>query len=406
MALFVVHYSEIALKGRNRPRFESTLARNISTLSSSSIHVERKQSRLIVEGREDEVRNTLIRTFGVSWFAIVEKLPLEYSKIEEAAIQVASSRKAGTFSVNVRRANKCFPATSLELSSRIGKAICESTGMQVRLKNPDLAIYIEILDDSALLYTEKVKGLGGLPVGVSGRVLHLLSGGIDSPVAAYMMLKRGCYPIYIHFHALPENKDVIGTKITELIKILSTYGGGRYCLLIPYTEYQLSTISSSKDLEPVLFRYFMRVVAEKAAKKLGASGISTGDSLSQAASQTIWNIRAMDFLSTYPIFRPLLSMDKQEIVDLAKKIGTYDTSISEYKDCCSIIAKHPVTRVRLEEFIQCVKELNIDLLAEKSLSLSSLLVYSRKSDSFRLLELGDFPTLHKHKLSRPQARTS
>jgi thiamine biosynthesis protein ThiI len=405
MAIFVVHYSEIALKGRNRPKFVRRLSTNIMRMSDSNVRVERVQGRLIVEGNE-EVTHVLERTFGIAWFAKVTRVPLEYDLIEKEAVDIALKRKNDSFCVITTRANKKFQINSMRLSSMIGKTISERTGMKVRLKDPSLKIYIEILDNFALLYTEKIRGLGGLPVGVSGRVIHLLSGGIDSPVASYMMMKRGCFPIHLHFHPYARNEDVLGTKITELIKIISSFGGGNVCVVTPFLEYQLSTIHLGDKLEPVLFRYFMRLFAERLAKEMGAYGISTGDSLSQAASQTIWNIRAMDYGSLYPIFRPLLSMDKQEIVDLAKSIGTYNVSISDYKDCCSILAKHPQTRVDIDNLIETIRKLNINSLVDRCLSLSSIIIYRRKTQEFKQISMNDFLTLRKRKLSHPQAHTS
>jgi thiamine biosynthesis protein ThiI len=404
MTLFVVHYSEIALKGKNRPRFIEALARNIKKLSAYNAKVERHQGRLIVEGEEKMLEDVLQKTFGVAWFAPVESVPLEYSLIEKATLRVASSKNARTFAIITKRANKRFPMTSMELSSKLGKTVSMETSMRVELKNPELNIYVEVLEDSALIYSNKKKGAGGLPVGVSGLVIHLLSGGIDSPVAAYMMMKRGSLPIYMHFYSYPDSKEVLNTKIAEQIRLLSNYGGGRLCVLVPFAKYQLATMSSAYSLEPTLFRYFMRLTAEKAAEIFGAKGISTGDSLSQAASQTIWNIRAMDFLSSYPIFRPLLSYDKEEIVEIAKRIGTYNSSISEYKDCCSIISRHPKTRVSVEELVEASKNLGLDSLSKKILADSSLLLYSRRKDTFSLVSLEEYLTRNLARKVRPLVR--
>jgi thiamine biosynthesis protein ThiI len=348
LATYVVHYAEVALKGNNRPRFVSILRRNIlrSLARLGGGTVTSLQGRLVVESDRDGVQECLGKVFGVSWYARAVVVRPAYGEILcEALRQATEWGRVQTFRVSVRRTDKSFPLTSSELAERLGREMVESTGMSVSLKNPDRTLYVDILKDSAFLYSEKLRGPGGLPVGSSGRVMHLFSGGIDSPVAAWLLMKRGCRPVYVHFYLANSVDDVLGSKVVRLVTSLAEYSGRSTLILLPFADYQVATSGAPPGSEPSLFRYFMRLAAEELAQRFRAVAISTGDSLSQAASQTLWNIAALDSGCPLPILRPLLTYDKQEIVDLAKRIGTYEQSVEEYKDCCSIITRHPRTRV-------------------------------------------------------------
>lgn len=403
--LFVVHYSEIALKGKNRKRFVKKLIENIKEASRKKIIVRKPWGRILIEANED-ISSSLSKVFGISWFARVHEVKLDFNEIEKKALELIRQEKVNYFSVKVKRANKKFSMTSLQIASKLGDSIKRETGKSVNLRNPELTLYVEILEDSALVYKEKIEGLGGLPVGVSGRVIHLLSGGIDSPVAAFMMMKRGCYPICLHFHPFRDNSEILGTKIRKLIEILASYCNNLICVVSPFYEYQVSTFEKYDKLEPVLFRYFMRLFAERIAPYFGARGISNGDSLSQAASQTLWNIDASDFNSNYPILRPLLCMDKEEIVNTAKRIGSYDASIMKYPDCCSIITRNPVTKVDKNLFIKEIKNIDFDSIVDKTLQISSVLTYSLRKEGFEIKSLSDFISEHKLQSSSLQARIS
>jgi thiamine biosynthesis protein ThiI len=327
--LYVVHYSEVALKGRNRPEFVRALRRNIAkALSGQDPGVTVWDGRIFVNVRSesDETLGRLSRVFGIAWFASVIAVPHEYERIRDAALSLAASSQAPTFKIDPRRPDKSFEMSSREVAVRLGSEVVAKTGKQVDLYDPGLTIHVDSVRELTLVYAEKVQGLGGLPVGTAGRVVHLFSGGIDSPVAAWLLMKRGCRPVYLHFYLAPSVESIFESKIVNLVKTLSEFGGKSTLVLVPFAEYQLATFGLTEEHEPTLFRRFMRMTAEALAPRFGAAGISTGDALSQAASQTIWNIGAFDEGSSLPILRPLLGYDKEQIVSLARRIGTYESS--------------------------------------------------------------------------------
>jgi thiamine biosynthesis protein ThiI len=377
--LFVVHYSEIALKGNNRPEFVSSLRKSINRALAGRDHsLTLSDGRFLVEaeGDEDATLERLSKVFGVSWCAPVDAVPLDYSSIKSSVTKAAKQTRGKTFKVFARRSDKSFPIGSQELASRLGAEIVKATGMGVDLSEPEVSVHVDLVKGKALVYTNKSKGPGGLPLGTAGRTMHLFSGGIDSPVAAWLMMKRGTVPVYVHFYLAPTPKAAVESKITGLVKVLSSYGGRSTMVFVPFAEYQLATTGVPGELEPSLFRRFMRMTAEGLAPRFGANAISTGDSLSQAASQTLWNIASFDLGSTLPILRPLLAYDKDEIVSLARRIGTYDLSLEEYKDCCAMITRHPRTRVTAEILSEQVDRFGLRDLVWKTIEGATLATYS------------------------------
>ncbi|HEV2390348.1 MAG TPA: THUMP domain-containing protein, partial [Nitrososphaerales archaeon] len=266
-------------------------------------------------------------------------------------------------------ANKSYALTSQQMAVKLGEDLMKETGLGVDLTNPQATLFVDILSDRILLHTSKERGPGGLPVGVTGKVVHLLSGGIDSPVAAWLMMKRGCDLTYVHFFVAPSAEDIIQTKMSSLLKTLSRFGiGGARMVLVPFTDYQVATGDLRPEYEPVVFRHFMRIVAEKVARRVGAIAISTGDNLGQVASQTLYNIACIDAGASMPTLRPVLGYDKSEIVKLAQEIGTYGDSVADYKDCCSIVSRHPRTRMNVEAVLEASLRYDFPALAEKTLS--------------------------------------
>jgi thiamine biosynthesis protein ThiI len=393
----VVHYGEIGIKGKNRPFFERHLEYNIhQALQAKVIQLKRLNQRLLVEvdaTHIEEAKNSIEKTLGVAWYAIVESIDLSYEQIRNAALRAIKSKpitSSTTFKISARRSNKDFLINSIELAKKLGDDIRRELNLAVNLSNPEITIYIDILSDRAIVYCEKVRGQGGLPVGVSGRVMHLFSGGIDSPVAAWLMMKRGCIPILIHFYVAPDAASILKTKIIHITKKLSEHGGKMLLLLIPFSPYQIATTSISQDHEPVVFRHFMNIVAEHLARRFHALAISTGDNLAQVASQTLSNIACIDAGCSTPILRPLLGFDKNEIVELSKRIGTYESSIEMYKDCCSIISRHPKTKLKIEHVAYYSKQLNFDELAEKCISQGSIVIYNPLDEHLSLAPLHNY----------------
>ena len=364
------------------------LAKALTGLNPS---VTLSDGRFIIaaEGEPEEVSKRLSRVFGVAWFAKVRSTKPEYSSIRDEVLELVKPGGWETFKVDPRRSDKSFPLNSMELARKLGTEVITATGKKVSLSSPDLSVHVDVVRDRALVYSDRSRGPGGLPVGTSGRVMHLFSGGIDSPVAAWLLMKRGCRPVYVHFYLAPTPASAVDSKITRLVKALAGYGGKSSLVLVPFADYQLETLGIPGDLEPSLFRRFMRMTAESLAPSFRAFGISTGDSLSQAASQTLWNLAALDEGTSLPILRPLLTYDKDEIVSLAKRIGTYDLSLEEYKDCCAIISRHPKTRVKAEKVAEFVEKLNLKDLVARSAERSTLVSYNPYNDATKVAPLMD-----------------
>ncbi len=397
---FVLHYAEVALKGNNRAEFVRALRRSINRALAGVEHrLTLYEGRFLVEtsGDEAETERRLSRVFGVSWFAPISSVAPEYAKILSAVLDSARSGPPGSFKIFARRSDKTFPLTSQELATRLGAEVVRETRRTVRLSEPDLSIHVDVVKGRGLVYAEKVRGPGGLPLGTAGRVMHLFSGGIDSPVAAWLMMKRGTIPVYLHFYLAPTPKNAVDSKVTRLVKALSAYGGKSTLVMVPFAEYQLATAEVPGELEPSLFRRFMRMTAEGLAPWFGASAISTGDSLSQAASQTLWNMAAFDEGSTLPVLRPLLTYDKDEIIALARRIGTYDLSLEEYKDCCAIITRHPKTRVKGAQLTECIDRYGLRDLVWKTIEGATLVTYNPSGDVLKAAPLSQ---------SMPKARAT
>jgi len=338
----LIHYGEISLKGRNRALFEIKLKDNIEAAAGGK--VKRYRGRFVLEGGNEE---RLKDVFGISWFAQAFKVDKDIESLKLASLNEIARRVEGksSFGVFVRRSDKSFPHTSPEVAEIIGGEINDKYDIKVDLKAPELSLYIEIADE-AYIYFNKNQGLRGFPVDVSGKVLSLLSGGIDSPVASYLMMKRGCGVDFLHFHVFSDNEYVKETKMARILRRLDAYQIEYNTYLAPYYpfETQILMAGSTGGHELVLFRRFMVKVAERIAARNGCKALVTGDSLGQVASQTMDNIAEVNSAVSLPIFQPLISYDKQEIVDLAKRIGTYEDSIAVYKDCCSIVSSNPRTR--------------------------------------------------------------
>lgn len=357
--MILVHYGEIGLKGKNRAIFEKCLIDNIKK-ALGKVKIYKEYGRIIIEdgkGAEEKLK----KIPGIENFSLVHIADLDIEEIKKLALEVAKNRKFATFKIDARRANKNFPYNSMQTNEIVGKEIKEKLKKEVDLEKPDLTIYIEIGDKNAFLYTEKVKGIGGLPVGSQGKVVSLISGGIDSPVASWLMMKRGCKVVFIHFY----NERLVASpkKLEEIIKILNHYQLQTKAYFIPFADLQFEIIKSvPARYRMIVYRRVMTKIANEIAKREKARAIITGDSVGQVASQTLENLNCIYEASSLPIFTPLIGMDKKEIIEMAKKIGTYEISIRPYEDCCSfMVAKHPVTRANLEKIKEMEEKVIIDI---------------------------------------------
>lgn len=352
----VVHYHEIALKGRNRPFFVEKLAENLRR-TTADIGVPRVASlhgRLLLELGDDtpwdRAKERVSTVFGVANFSRASEVPLDLDALKHHATRSLQGAAFASFRVTTKRSHKGFPKTSMEIDRDVGGALKAATGMRVDLENPEVTVFVEVLRDRILYFFEKHKGPGGFPVGSSGKVASLLSGGIDSPVAAYRMMKRGCRVVFIHFHAFPLQDRTTIDKARDLSRILTRYQYRSRLLLVPFGSVQQTIVASSPaPLRVVLYRRFMVRIAEALAARHGAKALVTGESLGQVASQTLGNMAVIDEAASGPVLRPLVGMDKEEITQEARKIGTFETSTLPDQDCCQLfVPKSPATAAALE----------------------------------------------------------
>ena len=377
----IIHYNEITLKGGNRPFFERVLVDNIKGFLENIKYnkIYKDGGKIIIEMNKDidleKIKEILENIPGISnfYFAVSEERELE--KINKKTVEFLKNylqtendknNKIKTFKIEARRSDKKFKFKSPEINAKVGEYILENTKLKVDVHQPDLEIVIDIGNKDCFIYFEKTNGIDGLPVGTTGKLISLISGGIDSPVASYMMMKRGAKITFVHF----KNKTINNTgddKIKSLVKKLSRFQGRSKLYIVPFEEFQKEIIAKipSKN-RMIIYRRIMFKLAEMIAKKENAKGFVTGDSLSQVASQTLDNIGVIYNSANLPIFPPLIGMNKQEIIDLAVKIGTYEASILPYQDCCSfLIARHPETKANLGDILRQEEILEIDEIAKR-----------------------------------------
>jgi len=372
--LISISFSEVSIKGGNRRLFENLLVRNAlaSLAPFGSFRVQKRGGRILLSSDKgpdaDAVKGALTKTFGIDNITLSIEAKPDMGDIEKTVLANSSDLINHSIKVEAKRSDKRFPLTSQQINAQVGAALVKA-GCTVDLENPERTIFIDVLDKEALVSFERIKGPGGLPVGSSGKMISLLSGGIDSPVSSWMMMKRGCEVDFLHLHQFPDNKDVGKSKMMRILRTLREYSPKKLRLfVVPYTEFYKKSLSMDQRNELVVFRRFIIHLANRFAREEGYKGIITGDSIGQVASQTAENLLATDEASQLPVYRPLIGFNKQEIVDLARKIGTYEASIEEYKDCCSLVAnKSPCTKVPLDVAKKMEDEIKISEVVEKSL---------------------------------------
>lgn len=361
----IVHYGEIGTKKGNRVFFEKVLAKNIRRKLQGE-KLKRTYGRFVVElnGSSDinKITSALSSTFGIANFAFAVRAELNLDDIMLKALDVAKEDGAQTFRITTNRVNKNFPLTSMQVNEVVGRAVTD-LGKAVDLKNPALEINIEITGKYAYVYAGKIAGPCGLPVGATGKVMALLSGGIDSPVAAWLAMKRGCKAVLVHFHNYTLYKESVRKKITELAEKLSVYSGKTRLYVVPFADVQQSIIQNvPPEYRMLAYRRAMLRIAGKMMEKENAKGFVTGDNLAQVASQTLENLDVIYAAASKPVVAPLIGFDKKDIIRLAEKIGTYETSILPYEDCCSaFVAEHPVTKAKRGELEAFEKNIDREL---------------------------------------------
>jgi thiamine biosynthesis protein ThiI len=364
----VIHYKELALKGKNRPWFIQLLVRNLKTaLAGLHVHAVRSlMGRLELEvGPEtpwEELRDRLQRVFGIANFSSASRGPHEFNALASAILADLGDRDATSFRVSATRSDKQLPFTSPQIEREVGGLIKQAKGWRVDLERAALTIHIEMLPDAAFYFFGKEPGAGGLPTGTGGRVACLLSGGIDSPVAAFRMMRRGCAVLFIHFHSYPILSRASQEKVREIAALLTTYQLRSRLVMVPFGELQQQVVLSvPPELRVVIYRRLMLRIAEQLARRWRARALVTGEVIGQVASQTLENMTAIAQATTLEILRPLVGMDKDEIVAEAQRIGTFPISIIPDQDCCTLFTpKHPATRARLPDVERAELALSIE----------------------------------------------
>ena len=366
----LIRYHEIALKKGNRAYFTELLKRNLlaAVKDLGAKEIRSLPARVLLTFRNDVPPATLIErmgtVFGVANFSIVERTARDIDALRARILESLNGTHFESFRIETQRGDKTFPLNSPEINRQLGAAVKEKSGARVDLMNPQFTVTVEILPRDAFFGFNKIAGAGGLPVGTSGRVVSLISGGIDSPVATYRMMQRGCRVIFVHFHSAPYQDNTSQEKVRQLLAVLTRHQFLSRLYLVPFGEIQRQIVASvARPLRVVLYRRMMLRIAEAIARKEKAKALITGESLGQVASQTLDNMAVIQQAARLPILRPLVGMDKQEIIDQARRIGTFDISSSPDQDCCQLfVPKHPATKARFSEVEQdelkfAVKEL-------------------------------------------------
>lgn len=362
--MIVVHYGEIGLKGKNRLTFENLLVKNIKRALGDDIKdIKRDYGRIILYEIADSrlIIEKLSKIPGIENIAFALSTKLDIDEFKSAVIKMAAGKKFSSFKIETRRSNKSFPHTSVYVNELIGEYFQKKYQKKVDLRQPDLTIFVEIGNKAAYVYTEKVQGIGGLPIGSEGSVVSLLSGGIDSPVASWMMMKRGCTVAFVHFYN--ETLTSSQKKIENIIAHLTKTQLSSMAFFIPFGELQRVVISQiAAKYRMIVYRRFMIKLGVAIANCEKAMAIVTGDNIGQVASQTLENIQCIHAASELPVFAPLIGFNKREIIDTAQRIGTYDFSIQPYEDCCSfLIAKHPTVRTSLRQIKEMEQSITYDV---------------------------------------------
>jgi thiamine biosynthesis protein ThiI len=385
MTSLIVHYSEIALKGRNRPWFVARLVRNLreatADLGVREVRPLMGRIELIVPDGADRARvgERVARVFGVGNFAYAGRSSLDLDgiavailldRIAVAILKDLGDRRVSSFRVSARRADKRFPLTSPQIEREVGGRIKLATGWPVNLSAPELTIHVEMLSDEAFYSFGKERGAGGLPTGVSGRVVGLLSGGIDSPVAAWRMMRRGCRVLPVHFHSYPILSRASQEKVRELARLLTQYQLHTRLFLVAFGEIQQQVVlTAPSPLRVVLYRRLMMRIAGRIAHAQRAQALVTGEVVGQVASQTLENLAVIDAAAPLPVLRPLVGMDKEEITAEAQRLGSYPISIIPDQDCCTLFTpRHPATRARRADVERAEAALPVDEMVERAVT--------------------------------------
>ena len=384
----LIRYGELSLKGKNRNVFIRQLRENIKKAlkSFSSLEIESQHDRMYIFLKEEDpakVADVLSRVFGISSFSFAVKVDSDIDAIVDACLQTLDLEKEQTFKVAARRSDKNFPIISDQINRIVASAILKNSHWKVDVHHPDYKIVIEVHQNATYIMTDRMTGAGGYPVGVGGKAMVLLSGGIDSPVAAYLMMKRGVRIECIHFASPPYTSENAQQKVLDLASLISAYQGDLLVHVVPFTNLQLAIYQNADESYAItLMRRMMMRIAEGLAQKRKALALATGESIGQVASQTLESMVAINSVVDIPMIRPLVCMDKVEIIELSKKIGTYDTSILPYEDCCTIFTpKNPVTKPRVDRCVKYEESFDFESLVQDCIqNTESIWIHPQKKE--------------------------
>jgi thiamine biosynthesis protein ThiI len=381
MTSILVHYSEVALKGRNRSWFIHRLVRNLHA-ALAGLHVKEVRTPVgrieIVLGQEStmpEIRARLARVFGVANYSAAMRVPRDIEGMAAAILaRLPPKESVQSFRVHVRRADQKFTTPSPELARDLGSRVWHARGWKVDLENADFVISVEIIPGGAYCYIGREPGPGGLPTGTAGRVVALLSGGIDSPVAAWRMMKRGCHVTLVHFHSVPFLSNASQDKARRLAEVLTRYQLRSRLYMIPFGELQREvTLSVPGDLRVVVYRRLMLRIAQRIAREVRARALVTGDVIGQVASQTLDNMTVIDRAIHMTVLRPLVGLDKEEIIEQAQRLGTFDISIEADQDSCTLFTpRHPETHARRATVEEAEQALPIDEMVARAVAAATV----------------------------------
>lgn len=385
----LVRFGELSTKGKNKKDFIKRLLTNVKNAlrDYEKLTYERTHDRLyiILNGEDhEEVSKHLQQVFGISSFSFALKVATDIDAIKETSLKLAQQSSASTFKIQARRSFKQFPMISDEINRAVAGEILRNTDLKVNVKQPDLLIQIELHQYATYIMTDKIKGNGGYPVGVGGKALVMLSGGIDSPVACYLAMKRGISIECIHYASPPYTSQAAQDKVLELARIIAPYQGHIRLHIVPFTDLQLAIYQNCDESYAItIMRRMMYRLAQKVAEKQKCLAIVNGESIGQVASQTLESMQTINCVTDMPVIRPVACLDKLEIIDISKKIGTYDVSIQPFEDCCTIFTpKNPVTKPTKKRAEHLESRFDFEKLLDECIeNMESINIYPKKSIS-------------------------
>ena len=368
--LIMIKYGELTTKKANRKIFINILTQNVEkTLKDEDVEIKKDQVRMFIKCHDaNKIAIKLQKIFGIHSIVIAYKVNNNINDVLNKALEIMDKTKH-TFKVITKRADKNYPIHSMDYSRKLGGLILKNSNFKVDVHNPDITLTVEIRSEGTFIYIDEIKGAGGYPVGVQGKGLLMLSGGIDSPVAGYLTIKRGVNVECMYFESPPHTSIEAKNKVLKLASIINEYSGKVKVHIVPFTEIQEAIFKNCPDIYMItIMRRMMYRIAALYAEKIGAKILINGESIGQVASQTLDSMLCINNVTNMPVIRPVACFDKLEIIDIAKKINTYDTSILPYEDCCTIfVPKHPVIKPELEKCLEYEKRFDYQTLIEKAI---------------------------------------